>query len=77
MPMKAEVEQQIEEELGKMISDLEEEYEDVFLDPEIIVNTFRRDPKVISAEYKDGEFHIDTIFGSAVIGLKLGGRENA
>lgn len=64
--------------MGRLIGELaEEEFNgDVILTPEILIESFMEDPRVISAEYKDGTFYIDTIAGPIVFRMDFE-KENA
>lgn len=58
------------------LSEIEECDGDVVLTPEILIESFMEDPRVISAEYQNGEFHIETIAGPIVFRMEFE-KENA
>jgi hypothetical protein len=43
--------------------------DDIVLSAELLSDAFLEDPRVISAEYKEGTFHIDTIAGPIVFAM--------
>lgn len=52
------------------------EFSDIVLTPEILIESFLEDPRVTSAKYRDGQFHIETIAGPIVFKMDFE-KENA
>lgn len=50
---------------------LDNDCDDIVLSAELLIEAFLEDPRVISAEYKDVTFHIDTIAGPIVFKMEF------